>query len=450
MPSAPTLSNDLSYGLIVRQQGKPQQILVQYVTLVLNYRYGLQVVVVDGASEGASLLLKHSGCIRCVFVIQNQKITSKTLLNAMSLMGKLPLFLLCPLVLLGAHTKVAEGMDNVVPCTWELAFKKTKSSQPDLIEQTLQKNSVIELLEEIDQVVYAELEQRVRERVQTMHTLPSMPEIVLRVMRLVNDPNSTAEQLEKVLFEDPAIVLKLLQTVNSPAFAGAGHSGEWTLKEAIVRLGMKKVGAIAQQIKMMNSFVQPQGSRFDLRRFWEHSLGCALLAEKIYTDKLIPLKTEIPFETYWLSAILHDIGKMVLGFFFWEHFQNVIAKMTASKFKVLSFHEAETQMGGFAHHERVGQLLLMKSGVRQELVEAVMSHHSVQDNSNELACLLNLVNNLSKDLGLGYLLEEDGVYSESLLYALKISEDDIQHLKEQMKETMVDQIKTVVGLCLSS
>ncbi len=60
--------------------------------------------------------------------------------------------------------------------------------------------------------------------------------------------------------------MKIMQVANSPVFAGTGR-GESSLKEAIVRLGLRKVGAIAQQIALINSFVVPEDSGFDLQRF---------------------------------------------------------------------------------------------------------------------------------------------------------------------------------------
>ena len=37
--------------------------------------------------------------------------------------------------------------------------------------------------------------------------------------------------------------------------------------------------AIAQQIKLINSLVKPENSPFNLRRFWVHSVGCAVIAD---------------------------------------------------------------------------------------------------------------------------------------------------------------------------
>ena len=90
------------------------------------------------------------------------------------------------------------------------------------------------------------------------------------------------------------------------------------LKEIITRLGVKKVGAIAQQVKMINSLVKPEESKFDMKRFWEHSVGCAIIADKLYTERHVKLQAEIEFNDYWIGSLLHDVGKLVIGFFFWD------------------------------------------------------------------------------------------------------------------------------------
>ena len=142
-----------------------------------------------------------------------------------------------------------------------------------------------------------------------LHTLPTLPEVVIRIVAVIGDVDSTPEDLEEVLRSDPAIVHKLLQIVNTTAFAGAGHRGEWTLKDAIVRLGRRKLGSIALQIKLINSLVKPEDSHVDLCRFWVHSVGCAYLADKIYSDKLVE------FEDVANTAVVlaSDAARLITG-----------------------------------------------------------------------------------------------------------------------------------------
>ena len=448
MPRPAVLDPEQSYGLIVLQPGKVQQILFKYVVMNLNYRYGLTILKSANINEAAGVLRANPGSIRTLFIIQKEKIANKMFLYALSLQGKRPLFFVAPMAVKTEQARICEGMKSIFMCPWERAFKKEADSLGPAIEQHLKEGDLDDLLEE--DIPYEQLQNRVEQRVKGLQTLPAIPEIVLRIMKLVNDPNCNVEALEKLLLNDPSIVQKLLQVVSSPVFSGAAKTGKWNLKEAIVRMGLKKAGAIAQQVKLMNTFVKPEDSRFDLRRFWEHSIGCAMLAEKICTDELIKFDEEIPFDNYWIGSILHDIGKMILGLFFWEHFENVISKMAEGEEGLMTFREAETALGDAAHHVHVGQILLMKSNVRPVLVEAVRSHHKMDENSDELTCLLFLVNNLSKDIGLGYLSDEVGVYPEVLLTNLKISAEDLEKLKEQMTEEVVPNIKDVVELCLSS
>ena len=440
------IAEDQEYGLIVCQEGKAQRVLLRYIVLILNFRYGMQIIMAENLHEAATLLRTQGAHIRCVFVVQNEKVPH-TVFRTLTLLGRLPVLFLCPMALVGAHTRVSKGLENVYLCAWERAFHRTESSLGNTIGKALDENNVDGLVDSA--LSPEELQKRIENRLKNMDTLPAMPEIVLRIMRLVSDPDSKVEVLEQVLLSDPSIVSKLLQVVNSPIFAGSGHKGDWNLKEAIVRLGLRKVGAIAQQIKLITSFVKPEDSNFDLRRYWEHSVGCALLADKICTNELIKLETEIEFDDYWIAALLHDIGKMILGLFFSEYFETVVGKMAENEEGLISFRQAETELGDVSH-ETIGQLLLIKSKVKEEIVEAVQSHHEVGETSSKLTCLISLVNNISKDLDIGYLAEEKGVYDESLLGQLGVTQDEIERLQETLGTFIVPEIKAVVAKCISS
>jgi HD-like signal output (HDOD) protein len=96
------------------------------------------------------------------------------------------------------------------------------------------------------------------------------------------------------------------------------------LQEIITCLGVKKVGAIAQQVKMINSLVKPQESECSLKRFREHSVGTAIIADKLVTDRLVRLEKPLEFSDYWIGTLLHDVGNLVLGFFFWDWMSRIL------------------------------------------------------------------------------------------------------------------------------
>ena len=429
-------------GMIVQQDGKPQQVLAKFLNLMLNYQYGLSVVLEQDPSKAVAQLLK--GNVRCVFLIQNQEIKSVTTITALSRQGSTPLFLIVPQAQLANQQLICAGMDNIHYCSWQKAFSQSEESLQFVATSALDENGIGDLFSDIEKIPYPVIQQRIERRLRNINTLPTLPEIVMRIMRMVNDPKTTTDELEQVLCTDPAIVMKLLQVMKSPVFGGTVQRGKWTLNEIIVRLGLKKVGAIAQQIKLINSLVKPQESEFDLQRFWVHSVGTAIIADKLYTKKLVPIKAELGFTDYWIGALLHDAGKLVLGFFFWDWFSRVLEHAENSG----SFRRAEARLGDPANHERLGQLLLINANMGEEVAGVVGTHHGLGEEPAPLACLVHLANQLSKDLGMGYLPDEAADYSEEVLKVLDMKPEDVESLKESLAEDTTGEVKSMVDQCL--
>ena len=233
--------------------------------------------------------------------------------------------------------------------------------------------------------------------------------------------------------------------MKSPIFSGTGHRGKWTLTEIIVRLGRRQVGAIAQQIAIINSLVRPEESAFDLRRFWQHSVGCAMIADRLYTRDLISLRAKIEFNEYWIGALLHDIGKLILGFFSWSWFEGVLKQRARD---ACSFRQAEAQLGETFNHEHIGRLLLLNMDMGPELAEAVGAHHSANKAPGPLVCLLYMADNLCKEMGLGYVPEEPSTYSAAVLKALRLEVADVQKLQSSMGDSMVEKIEELTDQCI--
>ena len=433
------------FGLIVLEQGKAQQALAKYLNLLLNYQYGLAIMVAPDLKKAASLLSENGGRIRCVCAIQSDVIKSDITIKGLSMMGKIPLFLILPTAKLGLQRMACAEAEAVFFCAWERAFSQSEASLQHIVGNVLEQRGIGNLLADLDTVPYPILQQQVDRRLRNINTLPTLPEIVMRIMRMVNDPKTTPDELEKVLCMDPSIVMKLLQVMRSPVFTGTGgRTAKWTLREIITRLGVKKVGAIAQQVKMINSLVRPDESKFDLKRFWEHSVGCAIIADKLYTERRLKIQAEIEFNDYWIGSLLHDVGKLVIGFFFWDWFVRVESHR---KEQGGSFRGAEHDLGDVASHERVGQLMLLNNDMGEDSVAAVAKHHEATG-AGELVYLVHIANNLSKELGLGYLPGEEAEYDPEVLAAVGMDQQRLEVLRDELATEVVDEIKAMVDQCM--
>jgi len=81
-----------------------------------------------------------------------------------------------------------------------------------------------------------------REIYSKSNKIPSLPEVVTEVLRLLNDPGSEIQQFEDVLGKDPALVAKMLRVVNSPFYGLARPMT--SIKEAVMVLGFRSLRSL--------------------------------------------------------------------------------------------------------------------------------------------------------------------------------------------------------------
>jgi HD-like signal output (HDOD) protein len=138
-----------------------------------------------------------------------------------------------------------------------------------------------------------------------IHTIPSLPEVVTQVVRLVNDPNSDARQINAIMTKDAAMAAKMLRMVNSVYYGLPEPVND--LEQAIVILGFKTIRSVALSISVLNLF-QQQNANFNMKAFWAHSAVSACLC------RLIAGKARIcDPEMGFTIGLLKDLGKVILA-----------------------------------------------------------------------------------------------------------------------------------------
>jgi HD-like signal output (HDOD) protein len=442
----PTPAVGEEFGLIVEQGGvRPD--LVRQLGLILNYFYGYNMMLARSPEEAAGMVAERGDAVAFVLILGNSQLAAVTV-SRLTRNGSVPLVALLPGRLIDSHQALAHEVEQLHLIPFETIPENDGAALKDALSPIFEAHGIGGLWDRAQHVSFRILEQRVEKRVSHLHTLPTLPEVVLRILAVVNDDNSTSAQLEEVLHSDPAIVHKLMQVVNTTAFAGAGQHGAWGLRDAVVRLGRRKLGSLALQIKLINGLIKPEESGFDLRRFWVHSVGCAHIADRLYSQRLISIDAnEVSAHEYWVTALLHDIGKLILGFFYWEHFER-LANLSAEA--NISFRDAEQRLGDVVVHEQLGQLLLMRAALNEDLVRCVGTHHQPGSVPSTLMALVHFSDNLCKDLGMGTLAAERGDYDASVLRVLGLSAERVVEIRERLGEQTVQEVMDIVERCTSS
>ena len=105
-------------------------------------------------------------------------------------------------------------------------------------------------------------------------TLPTLPEVALRVRDAVEQENSTAHEIADMVGTDAALSTRLLQVANSPLYRGRVPIE--SIQMAVTRLGMKLVRSLVVSLAMKQIF-QATSDVLDsrLRAIWEKSVEIA-------------------------------------------------------------------------------------------------------------------------------------------------------------------------------
>lgn len=99
---------------------------------------------------------------------------------------------------------------------------------------------------------FAELERAVAS---DQITLPTLPEVALKIRDAVENENNSAEDIAAVIGEDPSIAARLIRVVNSPLFRPRTPIAD--LQMAVTRLGVQVVRHVVVRLTIKQMFRPP-------------------------------------------------------------------------------------------------------------------------------------------------------------------------------------------------
>jgi putative nucleotidyltransferase with HDIG domain len=197
-------------------------------------------------------------------------------------------------------------------------------------------------------------------------TLVSLPEIAMRVNQIADDPHSTAEDMGKVVAQDPALSVRMLKIANSPIYGLRKEID--TITRAVALLGLDEIRNLVLTTTVGKAFDGISNNLITMHDFWHHSLYCGLLAQIL--AKKAGLKTS---DTLFVAGLLHDIGQLVMFNRAPEKSSQAILMLTDTVAD-MDMHESERRVFGFDHMQ-VGARLIHNWHLSPLLEECVAYHH---------------------------------------------------------------------------
>ncbi len=205
-------------------------------------------------------------------------------------------------------------------------------------------------------------------------SFPSMPRAGIKLRALLAKEDVSTDEIEGILRHDPGLATNVLRLANSAFFGLPQKVG--SLKHAVTLLGLKRFSQIAVSASMsktMNKAVEGYG--LSPGELWLHSIAVSNTAEAIAKYKKFDETNDV-----FTPALLHDMGKLVLGEFVEEELQK-IKSITKNG---VPLDIAENMVLGTDHAE-IGALILARWSIPVDIVNAVRWHHNPERNKNSTA-----------------------------------------------------------------
>jgi putative nucleotidyltransferase with HDIG domain len=227
-----------------------------------------------------------------------------------------------------------------------------------------------------------------------MRKVPSPPTIYFQIVKELQSPAASMENIGAIISQDMAVTAKLLQMVNSAAFGL--HRPVSSPAEAVMYLGIETTKSLVLLAHTYSHFDRIPPSIFSVDALWRHSLSTGRLARAIARSERVG---EDLADQSFTAGLLHDMGKLVLAANQPDRYALVPAQVQKAGSLIW---RVEQDIFGTTHAE-VGAWLAERWNLPVILVEAIRHHQHPEEcpRDPELALLVYLGDYLSGLCNLG-------------------------------------------------
>ena len=192
----------------------------------------------------------------------------------------------------------------------------------------------------------------------TSGKLPSPPGVVMEILRLVADEDSTVEDMARVIEADPVLAARLLGTVNSGLYTLVREINN--IEQAAVLIGFRAIRTLALSVSLSEGVpTGPPCPGFDLEMYWRHSLMTAVLGKRLARE----VKKQLAEDVFSVGLIA-NLGRLVAARCIPDRYS---AALTTSPWPDLA---SETAVMGYCTAE-ISAALLQQWGLPESLCVSV-------------------------------------------------------------------------------
>jgi HD-like signal output (HDOD) protein len=269
--------------------------------------------------------------------------------------------------------------------------------------------------------------------------LVTLPEVALRIARMVDDPSSSSADIGRAISQDAALTARLLRIANSPAFGQHGKIA--TISRAITVLGVRQVRDLTVGLTAVRTFEGIGNELVTMESFWRHSFLCAVAAGQIAARR-----SRSPDDSPFIAGLLHDVGQLVLFSRAPQSARQALL-MSVDSADDRGLYLCEREILGF-DHGAVGLALARNWGMPRSLQECIEFHHEperAQDYPAEVATV-HIANSVAVLAEIGSSeLADAPVISAAALRAAKMDLAGVLDIASQTQKLAADLMPLLIA-----
>jgi len=259
-----------------------------------------------------------------------------------------------------------------------------------------------------------------------LNEIPPLPNVVIKLMKLIRDPETTAKQLTDLISQDQALTSNILRLCNS-SYYGMPRVVS-SLSQAIMYLGFHTVRNLVITCSLRQLF-NPEQEVYGYKAggIWFHAVCCAITSQMI-CKKVHPDVSDSSFT----GGLLHDIGQLVMAITIKDTAETIIELMNNGVPEL----EAEKVAVGISH-DHLGAILANNWNFPDDLVFAIRYHHVPNQSKRKsiLTSIVHLADTIVLDLGYGIEMEQMKYPPQDFAMNLaKVDEDMMKSFRDEAEE----------------
>ncbi|MFN3694602.1 MAG: HDOD domain-containing protein [Ignavibacterium sp.] len=263
-----------------------------------------------------------------------------------------------------------------------------------------------------------------------------IPKVIFELMKILDNPNTTAHELNKIISKDQALVTKILSVANSPLYGLQRKVS--TIDFAILVLGFKELKSIISVISISDALKNKTDKYLNQKEFMLHSYMVGAASKKIAKDMGFQNSGEA-----FIAGFLHDIGISIVHRYLHSNFAMIFDLMESQK---MTFRDAEVEVNGMTHEE-IGSFLLEKWNFPAEICDAVLNHHNPGKSqlSPAMASIISVADYMTQSLKVGELkIDKDYHLDEYTLSKFNFEKElDAEKFAAKYKDLFWEQLEFV-------